>query len=61
MSIAVRILAWLLALSAIVIWWGPGESASQPERAVFGLELAAALWAVATLPRWLLRTRLADG
>ena len=52
-SLGIRIVGWLVALSALVIWWGPGETASRPGRAVLGLVLGAALWVIATIPRWL--------
>ena len=53
MSIGVRVLAWLVVLSALVLWWGPGDAASHPGRAAVGLILGAALWVAATLQRWL--------
>ncbi len=52
-SIAVRTMAWLLIVSAAVIWWGPGDDASSSGRALAGLLLGAVLWVFATLPRWI--------
>lgn len=51
-SVLVRMLAWLVILSALVTWWGPGDAASDPVGGLAGLVGGLVLWAVATLPRW---------
>ena len=52
-SLVVRVLAWLLLGSAVVLAVGPGDASRDPGRAVMALLVAAVLWVVATVPRWL--------
>lgn len=52
-SIAVRVLAWLLISSGLVLWWGPGDSSSRPGQALVSVALGGVLWVAATVPRWL--------
>ncbi len=50
-ALLVRMLGWLVVLSALVIWWGPADAGGDPGRAVLGLAVGAAVWAVGMLPR----------
>lgn len=53
-ALFVRILGWLVVLSAVVIWWGPGDTDPDPTRALAGLVVGAAVWAIGMAPRRLI-------
>ena len=60
-ALAVRMLGWLVVFSAMVIWWGPADTDANPSRAVLGLAVGVAVWAVGMLPRRLVHQLLATG
>ena len=51
-SLVLRVLAWLVVMSGVVLWWGPGDAVSDRGRVIVALGVGAGLWLAAGLPRW---------
>ena len=52
-ALFVRILGWLVVLSAVVIWWGPGDTDPDTTGPLAGPVVGAAPWAIGMAPTWL--------
>ena len=52
MALLVRAFGFLVILSAIVIWVGVGGKVGDPSRAVVGVAIGLAIWALGMAPRW---------